>query len=203
MTIASRPKRKLTFAEYLDYDDGTDNRYELMDGALIALPPESGWNIRIAFWLAIQLAKLVGLGRVVHHSCELQVSALKPGYPQNRYPDLVVLREEHIDLTRDRMTITLDMPPPDLVVEVVSPGKANRHRDYIEKREQYAACGIPEYWVIDPKDQTIVVLRLENGAYVEFGQFKGNERIISQVLPELKLTAVEILQDGDAIDSVQ
>jgi Uma2 family endonuclease len=34
-------RKKLTFEEYLDYDDGTDNRYELVDGELVALP--SSW----------------------------------------------------------------------------------------------------------------------------------------------------------------
>lgn len=57
-----------------------------------------------------------------------------------------------------RLTIKLDMPPPQLVVEVVSPGKANRERDLIRKRARYAARGIPEYWLIDSQDQTITVL---------------------------------------------
>jgi Uma2 family endonuclease len=37
-------KRKLTFEEYLSYEDSTDNRYELIDGELVTLPPESGLN---------------------------------------------------------------------------------------------------------------------------------------------------------------
>jgi Uma2 family endonuclease len=32
---------KLTFEEYLTYDDGTDNRYELEDGVLILITPAS------------------------------------------------------------------------------------------------------------------------------------------------------------------
>jgi Uma2 family endonuclease len=48
--------------------------------------------------------------------------------------------------------ITREMPPPRLVVEVVSPGKKDRDRDYIAKRQQYAERGIPEYWLIDPEN---------------------------------------------------
>lgn len=195
MTIAAKPKRKLTFEEYLNYDDGTDNRYELVDGELIALPPESGRNVRIALWLVFQLTNLVGFGRV-NNKCELQVPILKPGYAANRYPDLVVLREEHVELTAARMTITLDMPPPLLVVEGVSPGKANRERDYVAKREQYAACGIPEYWIVDPESQFVTVFVLEDAAYVEVGQFKDEQRIASQALPDLALTVVEVLNAG-------
>ena len=196
MTIATRPKRKLTFEEYLNHDDGTDNRYELVDGELIALPPESGRNIRIAGWLFIQLANLLGLERVVHNSCELQVPILKPGYAANRYPDLVVLREEHIELTEARMTITLNMPAPLLVVEVVSPGKENRDRDYSEKREQYEARGIPEYWIVDPISEMVTVLVLQKGAYVEAGQFNGEQRIASKVFQTLELTAREVISAG-------
>jgi len=39
---------KLTFEQYLEYDDGTDNRYELCDGDLRLMPPESelnGWMV--------------------------------------------------------------------------------------------------------------------------------------------------------------
>jgi Uma2 family endonuclease len=56
---------------------------------------------------------------------------LQPGDAANRFPDLVVLQTAHLELTRRRLTITLNMPPPRLIVEIVSPGKSNRERDYI------------------------------------------------------------------------
>jgi len=188
-----KPRTKLTFEEYLNYDDGTDNRYELVDGELIALPSESGMNDWIAVALFLCLIKIVGPQRVKTHSCEIQVPALKPKYAENRFPDLVVLKPEHLKLTQKKLTITRDMPPPDLVVEVVSPGKANRTRDYEEKREQYTARGIPEYWIVDPYDQVVIVLRLEAGAYAEVGRFQGSERVISPGFSVLELTAEKVL----------
>ena len=50
--------------------------------------------------------------------------------------------------------ITLDMAPPRLVVEVVSPGQENHRRDYREKRNQYEWRGIPEYWICRPRAAT-------------------------------------------------
>ena len=85
---------------------------------------------------------------------------LQPNQPRNRFPDLVILRPEHIELTQKRLTIRLDMPAPVLVVEVVSPGKTNRDQDYKDKRTQYQARAIPEYWLIDPNQQTVIVLTL-------------------------------------------
>ena len=89
------------------------------------------------------------------------------------------------------------MPAPVMVVEVVSPGKVSHTRDYVEKRQQYAARGIPEYWILDPQAETVIVLRLEAGIYVEVGQLRGNERIISSEFPQLGLTAQQILHPSD------
>ena len=125
--------------------------------------------------------------------CELQVI----GKRQNRFPDLVVIREEHLTEPEKRCTITLDMPPPQLVVEVVSPYRSQRvenyKRDYIEKKQQYERRGIPEYWIVDPIAQVVIVLLLVNGRY-QGTEFSGNQRIVSRTFPELKLTAEQVLQ---------
>lgn len=57
------------------------------------------------------------------------------------------------------------MPPPLLVVEVVSPGQENR--DYRYKRSEYAARGIAEYWIVDPMQQRVMVLEWVEGLYEE------------------------------------
>jgi Uma2 family endonuclease len=63
------------------------------------------------------------------------------------------------------LTVTLDMPPPRLVAEVMSPGKANRERDLIHKQAQYAAVGIPEYWLLAPQNKMVTVLALAGDGY--------------------------------------
>lgn len=193
--IQTQPK-KLTFAEYLAYSDGTDIRYELIDGELRPLPPESPENDFIAqelFWF-FAIARLTNRQLIRPHTCEIQVPIFQPGDAANRYPDLVILREEHLTLMGKRLTITLDMPPPRLVVEVVSPGQVNRERDYTHKRAQYATLGIPEYWIVDPKEQIVMVLNLnsETGQYGE-SIFRGSDPILSVVFPDLKLTPDRIL----------
>ena len=190
MTQATTHPQTLTFEEYLSYDDGTDIRYELVDGELVALPPESGINAIIATYLVLMFARVVDFRLIHSHCCELQVS----GKVQNRYPDLIILQPEHLQLTQKRLTITLDMPPPPVIVEIVSPGEANRQRDYLEKRQQYAARGIPEYWIVDPQAQMVMILRLEASNYVEVGQFRQQEQIVSPMFPTLTLTAAQILQ---------
>jgi Uma2 family endonuclease len=124
----------------------------------------------------------------------VQVPILRSNDAANRFPDLVVLRPEHLELTQRRLTITLDMPSPRLIAEVVSPGKTNRDRDYIHKRSQYAAIGVSEYWLLDPVAQTVMVLTLDGEDYREVGVFTGEEAIASIEFTELKVKAGQIFQ---------
>jgi Uma2 family endonuclease len=179
---------KLTFTDYLSLDDGTDDRYELIDGELIALPPESESNISTANYLFLKLVEAGFPFRLVHpHACEVQVPVLQIGDAANRFPDLVVLQEAHLNQTQKRLTITS-------VMEVVSPGKVNRERDYDRKRAQYQAIGVAEYWIIDRAAATITVLVLEPTGYVELGQFRNEAVIQSRFLPSLALTAQQVLR---------
>jgi len=60
-----------------------------------------------------------------------------------------------------RSLILMDMPPPLLVVEIVSPSQENR--DYRYKRPEYAARGIAEYWIVDPIAQKVTILEWVEG----------------------------------------
>jgi Uma2 family endonuclease len=181
-----------SFEEYLEYDDGTDYFYELFNGELIEVPPEPGLNVQIATFLLLQFAALVGFRRVRGHGLELEVR----GEPRNRFPDLTIIREEHIPQLARRNTIRLSMAPPILVVEVVSPGEVQHQRDYVAKRNQYLDRGVPEYWLIDPQQQCVTVLTLQAAAYVE-ANFRTCEQVDSAQFPGLNLTAEQILQAGE------
>ncbi len=181
-----------TFEEYLSYDDGTEKLYELFNGELIEMPPESGTNVQIANRLFLIFAMIVGIDRVRGHGLELEVR----GEPRNRYPDLTIIREEHIQQLAKRNTIRLSMLPPLLVIEVVSPGELQRDRDFIAKRGQYQDCGIPEYWIIDPENKTVLVLELTGNIYTEVGNFSGDEVILS---PQFNQMNVKVSQLFDAV----
>lgn len=181
-----------SFEEYLAYDDGTDYLYELFNGELIEVPPESGFNIEIANFLFTVFLPFVGYRRIRGHGLELEVR----GEPKNRYPDLTIIRDEHIEQLARRNTIRLSMAPPLLVIEVVSPGELQQERDYVAKRAQYQDRGIPEYWLIDPPQQLVTILELQNGTYAEVGAFRGQDRLISPNFPDLSLTAEQVLNAG-------
>jgi Uma2 family endonuclease len=192
--MSSVTKPRMSFEEYLAHDDGTDQRYEWIDGVLVAMPTESELNAWLS--LALQLY-FIQAGfvkpRLTHrYNCEIEVPVLKPKQARNRFPDFVILQPEHIGLTQKRLTIRLDMPAPLLVMEVVSPGPTNRNRDYEDKRDQYQARGIAEYWVLDPEQQFVTVLSLVDGIYQE-RSFRGSDRLDSSLFPMFELTAEQVL----------
>jgi Uma2 family endonuclease len=186
--IQAKP-RFLSFEDYLAYDDGSEKWYELFNGELIEVPPESGENVQIANRLFLQFSLLLGTDHVRGQGLELEVL----GEPKNRYPDLTILRTEHIQQLQKRNTIRLAMAPPILVAEVVSPGELQRERDYRAKRQQYQALGIPEYWIVDPALQQITILVLQDFEYIEQGVFREEQPLQSRQFPDLFITSAKIL----------
>jgi Uma2 family endonuclease len=180
--------RFLSFEDYLAYDDDAEELHELFNGELIPVPPESGENVEVAGVLFITLAQIVGRKRCRGHGLELEVR----GEPKNRFPDFTLIREEHIELLKRRNTIRLTMAPPDLVVEVVSPGGLQRDRDYIAKRSQYQDLGIPEYWIVDPQLKVVTVLKMTAQGYHEVGVFAEGTPIGSPGFPQVTLTPNEV-----------
>lgn len=186
----STTSKRLTFEEFLAYDDGTDTRYELVDGELVEMPTESHENCQIAKLLMFELAKYVPIALLNLKDVEIEVSGRGA---KVRLPDLLVLSEEGYAALqgKTRNIITHDMPPPILIVEVVSPGDENRTRDYRYKRTEYAARGIAEYWIVDPQERQITVCQWVDGQY-EDKVFAGENRIESTVIPTFELTAAQI-----------
>jgi len=193
MTSTTPGKTLLTFDEYLAYHDDTDNRYELVDGELVTMPPESPENLAIARFLLVELMKHLPL-KLITYGTEIEVSGKRA---RCRLPDLLVHSEESLAALEGatRATITRDMPPPALVVEVVSPGASNRTRDYRHKHTEYAARGIAEYWIVDPEDRQVTVCQWVDGQYEDV-VVKGGDRIGSEIVPELALTVDQLFNLG-------
>jgi Uma2 family endonuclease len=182
--------QRMTLEEYLTYDDGTDKVYELVNGELVEMPPESELNRRIAsFLFAYFLQQGIPAYRLTMKT-EIVVSGSRA---TTRFPDLMVLSDE-LSLALEgarRSTVMPEMPPPMLVIEVVSPGQENR--DYRYKRSEYAARGIAEYWIVDPMQQRVTVLEWVEGLYEEQA-YEADSPLASPLFGALNLTASQVLQ---------
>jgi Uma2 family endonuclease len=197
MTIATA--RRMSLEEYLTYDDGTETRYELVDGVLVAMGAESTINTQIAVFL-IKIFLRMGLDdKQLGIKQKIQVNSK---YVSARDPDLIIHSDDSTLAIKGRKEacLRLNEPNPLLVIEVVSPGEPgtpNYDRDYDQKPAEYAARGIPEMWQIDPIRQVVTVLTLAGGAY-RSASFTGNQIIVSPRFPGLALTAAKMLTAGES-----
>jgi len=178
-----------SFEDYLAYNDGTDNKYELVNGELQLMPTASGLHALILHFifnvLEQEIKKVQKQWKVMPGTVGVRTAKNK-----SRIPDLVILSEEQCQEIRKMSTAVLETPPL-LAIEIVSPN--NSDDDYRYKRSEYAVREIPEYWIIDATSQKISILVLVSGFY-EVTEFTEEQEIKSLLFPELKLTAKQIFE---------
>ncbi|WP_099812383.1 MULTISPECIES: Uma2 family endonuclease [unclassified Synechococcus] len=123
------PVQPLTAEEYLRLKSWPyEGRLELEDGYIREVPTEERINTLIELFLIAELLKFLPVQRLSLGQVEVEVPAAKARF---RNPDVMVLHPDHVSLLGNgRGTLRLPMPPPLLVVEVVSPGIDNEKRDY-------------------------------------------------------------------------
>jgi Uma2 family endonuclease len=179
-----------TFEDYVAYDDGSENRYELVDGELVAMTPPTFRHMLIAKFveqcLDAEIARL-GLGWFCFRE-----AGVRTGVRKSRLTDVYVLTPEQVSGLVNRAAIA--QTPPLLAVEVVSPDSVTR--DYRYKRTEYAALEIPEYWIVDPLESKVTVLVFNEGLYDE-AVFGGNQALVSPTFSKLNLTVEQILAAGE------
>lgn len=192
MVQAASPQVKyLSYEEYYAYDDGNDICYELEDGELVARLPESIFNSDVSMHLLFALGNFIPHHLLAYKEIAIAVSGRRATV---RIPDLIILGEDcraALEMS-NRGTITHDMPPPLVVIEVVSAGRENEARDYRFKRSEYAARGIAEYWIVDPVRNQITLLSWVEGFYEE-SIYTGDVVIKSGVIPEIEIELRDIL----------
>ena len=161
-----------TEEDYLELDQAQNMLVEYTDGFVEVLPMPTLLHQRIVGYLVRMLAAFVKpqVGEVLFAPLPLKLRK-----KLWREPDIVFILKEHLPKG--------DYPDRvDLAIEVVSSGKEAEERDYQEKRRDYAAAGVSEYWIVDPQKRRITVLRLAGDHYVEHGVFKKGEKATSVLL---------------------
>ncbi len=161
-----------TAEQYLKLTDQTNRLIEFTDGYVEVLPmPTRSHQVIVAFLYELLVAFIRPRGGKV------LVAPLRVQLRPNKYrePDLLLLLDAN-DL-RNQNAFWLGA---DLVAEIAGPD--DPERDIRVKRADYAEAGIPEYWIVNPADETITVLKLDGDAYAELGTFRRGEPAASELL---------------------
>jgi Uma2 family endonuclease len=173
--------RRMSLEEFREAEEEPGYLYELARGVLEVseVPGDAHWQIVDNLHEAFSLHRRQHPGVIVRIGHGSDVRFIVPEFSSDRHPDLgVLVRGDPLD-DRGRRR-------PSLVVEVISPGKAARKRDYETKREEYLALGLREYWIVDPLlRQVVVLVRREGpgGPTWDEGVFRDQDVIVSALLP--------------------
>ena len=153
MATATQGAVRQTFQDYCATPD--DERYELLDGKLMMVPAPNMKHQQVLVTLTWKLRSFTeehGLGKVYVAPCDVVLS------------DTDVVQPDLLFISRAREHILTDdnvRGAPDLVIEILSPSTADRDLGY--KYDLYGRHGVLEYWIVDPRAETIAVHRQRNG----------------------------------------
>lgn len=173
---------RFTYADVITLPEG--ERWELIDGVPydMTLAPTTRHQ-------TIVTALIVQFGPVLEQSpCQLFTAPFDVRLPKPTedgmtastvvQPDLMVVCD------REKLDVRGCVGSPTLVVEITSPSTAAK--DLREKRAVYERAGVPEYWLISPTDQTLLVFTLDDaGRYGAPAVYSHNEQAPVGVLPGL------------------
>lgn len=173
-----------------DYFSLPGNRMvELVNGHVEVLPVPSLLHQFIAKLVFLQMHAFVDqarLGIVMSAPTRVRISER-----HFREPDVLFVSQANSKRRQEQFWETAD-----LVVEIISPDDPDR--DLVDKRRDYAAAGIAEYWIIDPRDDSIQVLHLRDGEYREAIKFVRPEHAVSRILEGFWMNVEELFAKARA-----
>ncbi len=173
--------RSLTLAEFLEAERRVGYRYELARGILEVtnIPGIKHWQVldNLHECFSRYRREYPRVIRLIGHGSEVRY--VIPELETERHPDLALL-------FHDAPVGFEEMPLSVLGMEIVSRGTRSRRRDYVDKRLDYLAVGLLEYWIADPEERRVTILaRAEVGGVPTWTEriFRGEEAIVSGLLP--------------------
>jgi Uma2 family endonuclease len=172
--------------DYLRLTDETNRMVEFIDGrvAVLEMPTrEHQRAIRVILQALEAWIAATRRGVVVQAPFRVRLGA-----QCTREPDVSFLLSDADSRNGNRLWTGAD-----LVVEVVSEGAADRNRYLVEKRADYAAAGIAEYWIVDPQDARVTVLVLVGTEYQEHSTAGIEGKVTSKLLAGLTLDVAKVL----------
>ncbi len=184
-TTGVRPVR-FTYRDYLLLPEG--DRRELIEGEFYVVPAPTPHHQRVSARLQHALHDFVAANRLGEvFDAPIDVVLSEENVVQ---PDLIFVARDRAAIVRE----THVAGAPDLVVEIVSPGTAERDRE--TKRRLYFKYGVREYWLADPGAGTIEVLIPGEADFATHRVFPRGTSLSSPLFPGFSLSVEDIVRPG-------
>ena len=182
MSIAAEVAKKLTWEDIKSLPE--EGKTELVEGKLYMSPTAGYPHQRIGTLLTVEIVPFVQrndlgefLGRDVHVIFD----------EHNHFePDLCFIAKQRLHIIQGPII----NGPPDVIIEIIS--ESNRAHDTKLKFGYYERYGVREYWLVDPREQSIAVYALEDGRYELLGEFRAGDLVRTRVLAGLELNPARV-----------
>jgi Uncharacterized protein conserved in cyanobacteria len=158
-------------------DDG--KRYEIIDGELFVSKQPHFYHQQICTQIATLLVNW-------NNQSKLGQAVIAPGVIFAEDNDVV---PDVVWISNERLTVALGKDgkfhaAPDLVIEVLSPGRANERRDREAKLELYSRRGVLEYWIVDWPTHSIEIYHRHSSDLELFVTLTKGDLLESPLLPD-------------------
>ena len=190
-TIKPRTGMRFSVAEFMELElpEPDDKlKMELDDGVLYIMPrPRIAHQSTQGRLLQYVLNYYDALDDPPFEAYADVIVALPSELPRLFAPDLAVILRSNDAVVGERMI----EGAPDIVAEVLS---SDRNRDLVRKRQVYSEAGIPEYWIFDEINETVIPLDLRDGVYVERSVLTADDTLTTPLLPGLEIPLSRVLR---------
>jgi Uma2 family endonuclease len=193
--VVTKPDRLAVEADLLALPDH-GRGYELIDGVLVE--KQSGFrHSRAHIRLGQRLApydRRSGGGDRPGGWWFLAEQLVRFASGQTLRPDVGGWKREHLPEPPADQETVLDVRP-DWIAEIIS--SSNAATDLVKKRRIYHHHGVPHYWIIDPRDETLTVLRWTPEGYVGVLSALRGERVRPEPFPAVEWLVGVLFGDDD------
>ncbi|MDE7246123.1 MAG: Uma2 family endonuclease [Oscillospiraceae bacterium] len=189
--VMSYNKKRLTYQDYCDISG--EDRCELIDGELYMMETPLMDHVLVSSNLLGVLGNFLAEKpcRILHAPIDVFLFN-QADDPESTIecvvePDLIVLCDPKQIGKRGIFG------PPKLVIEILSEVTLKRDREI--KFNLYQQAGVAEYWIVNPRNSTIIIFTLENENYYVYDVYTRDEILHSAVFPDLSIELPEIFAE--------
>ncbi|MCR4426785.1 MAG: Uma2 family endonuclease [Firmicutes bacterium] len=181
-----------TYQDYLKLPEDDGYQYEILDGVLIGEPPPVVHHQRVSRRLQRILedyfAPIDPAGEVFNAPIGVSLSEINV-----LQPDLIYVPGDKSRIVEEKRI----NGAPHLIVEILS--TYTRSKDRIKKRRVYERMGVPHYWIVDPRDETIEAYALEGSVYVLQASGCDGDLFVHPGFPGLSVDLAALWKRGGAV----
>ncbi len=177
------PTVRLTYEDYvLIPEDG--RRHEIIDGERYVSAAPFLPHQDLVLWLGAEFLSFLkgrGLGKVYVAPVDVLLSPYDVVQP-----DVVFVSQERSSiLTRNKI-----QGAPDLLVEILS--DSTRKLDEGVKLRRYERFGVREYWLIDPRRESVRIYRLTDSGFQPVARLAKGDALSTPLLPGLAISVADM-----------